>query len=269
MKPSGAAARRRQRGLGVAELLVGLALGLVVTLAGAALLVSTSASYLTQVEAARLDDSGRYALDVIGRALRQSAFVDWDGEAAPPTIGAADAASVAGLDARSLSRAGAGIEAPLAGATNGSDVLAVRFFGAGSGPGGDASVLDCAGFGVGRADTAARRGWSIFYVAADAGGEPELRCKYRGAAGWGADAIVRGVDSFQVLYGIDTDEPADGVANQYLSAGAVDALDAALDPAGADPAARERERQRRSRWKRVVSVKVALLLHGARGARPE
>ena len=54
-------------------------------------------------------------------------------------------------------------------------------------------------------DEPMRRGWSIFYVAANGDGEAELRCKYRGASGWGADAIVRGVDSFQVLYGVDTD----------------------------------------------------------------
>jgi type IV pilus assembly protein PilW len=104
-------------------------------------------------------------------------------------------------------------------------------------------------------------GWSIFYVAKNASGDPELRCKYHGASNWSADAVVGGVDSFQVLYGLDTDTPRDGVANRYVNADAIRALDlplAALPPA---------ERNRQTHWKRVVSVRVGLLLHGARPTR--
>jgi type IV pilus assembly protein PilW len=94
----------------------------------------------------------------------------------------------------------------------------------------------------------ARAGLEHFLRGADASGETELRCKYRSASGWGADAIVRGVDSFQVLYGVDTDTPPDGVPNTYLNATAVQAI------AG---------------WKRVCSIKLALLLHGERNTRSD
>lgn len=257
---------RRMRGLTLAELMVALTLGLLITLAGSALLVLASTGYLNQSEAARLDDSGRYALDIIGRAVRQTAFVNLDSAAAPAGVGPEDSASIGGLDGYSVARAGEGIGTPVAGAVNGSDVLAVRYFGAGVGAEGDGSVLNCAGFGVPAASSEAGRGWSIFYVGTDAGGEAELRCKYRGAASWGADAIVRGVDSFQVLYGLDTDEPPDGVANAYLNARAIDALDDGLTLSGADAAARARERNRLTRWKRVVGIKLALLLHGEGGS---
>ncbi|MGK5027751.1 PilW family protein [Janthinobacterium sp. RB2R34] len=260
---------QHQAGMTLVELLVALGLGAMLMLASSTVLLSSSRSYLDQVESARLADNGRYAFDAIARALRQTAWVNWDASAAPSTHAAHDSANIAGLDAHGLGKNTDGISAPLAGSINGSDVLALRFYGTGEGAGGDGSVLNCAGFGIGSASNEAQRGWSIFYVAQDDGGvgdgEAELRCKYRsaGGSGWGADALIRGVDSFQVLYGLDTDTPPDGVANQYVNATTLDARDAALVLVGADQAERERDFHRRTHWKRVASVRVALLLHGS------
>jgi type IV pilus assembly protein PilW len=247
--------RARQHGMTIAELLVSMALGLAVLLAAGALLVSANQAYVAQADSAAADDGGRFALELIGRALRQAAYVDWERDWARIAAGAGQhnvqPAGLAGLDDRSISKAADGIANPLPDAVNGSDVLAVRFGGAGPAPDGDGSVASCAGFPVhGQAD-----GWSIFYVARNGQGEPELRCKYRGASGWGADAVVAGVDGFQVLYGVDTDAAPDGVANRYVNASAIAALDAAIAPG---------DRPRRSHWKRIVSVKVALLLRGAK-----
>lgn len=240
----------RQAGLTLAELLVALALGLGVLLAGAVLMVGANKSYAAHADAAAIDDAGRFALALIGRAVRQGAFVDWEGlKGAPPARDGP--APLAGLDNRSLARTGAGIDAPLTAAVNGSDVLAVRYPGAGDAPDGDGSVLDCAGFPI----PASREGWSIFYVARNGDGQAELRCKYRGDANWNADALVAGVDGFQVLYGFDTDTPPDGIPNRYVNATALAAFDAAL------PAAQRKEK---TSWKRVASVQVALLLHGER-----
>lgn len=236
---------RRQHGATLAELLVALAVGMGTVLMAAGLLVSANAAYLAQVDAAALDEAGRFALESIARAVRQAAFVNWENPAAAAAQSAGPA-RMAGLDARSIPRSTYGIDGALPDAVNGSDALAVRFAGSGAGAGGDGSAVSCGGFGVGEADD----GWSIFYVGRDARGEAELRCKYRGASSWGADAIVAGVDSFQLLYGIDTDDPPDGVANEYLSATALDALGAA-------------------QWKRVASIRVALLLHAAHDANAE
>jgi type IV pilus assembly protein PilW len=229
-----------QHGMTLAELMVALTVGLGIVLMAGRLLVLANGAYAAQVESAGMEDGGRFAVDVIGRAVRQAAL-----DGAP--------ARLAGLDARSLSRATAGIDDPLPAAVNGSDVLAIRFPGAD----GDGSVVDCAGFPVG----AGEEGWSIFYVARNGDGEAELRCKYRGAAHWSADAVVSGVDGFQVLYGVDTDDPPDGVPNRYLNVTAIDALDAGF--AGLGPA----EFNRRTHWKRVVGVRVGLLLHGSRPTR--
>ena len=256
------AIRRRRRGMTLVEFLVALSLGALLMLAASAVLLAASGSYSDQSASARLDDNGRYALDTIARAVRQSAYVNWDSSAAPLFHAPHDSANIAGLDAHSLGKNSDGISQALPGGMFGSDVLAVRYDGAGESEGGDGSVLNCAGFGVGAANSEAQRGWSIFYAAQGADGEGELRCKYRGANGWGADAIIRGVDAFQVLYGLDTDTPPDGVANRYVNASALYAYDAALPLAGATAAERQRDFHRRTHWKRIAGVRVALLLHG-------
>lgn len=241
------------RGLSLVELLVALAVSLGVLLAAAVLLAGADDAHGAHADAVEVDDSGRYALALIGRAVRQGAFVDWErlGTASPDP---AAPAPLAGLDDRTLAKTGAAIANALPGAVHGSDVLAVRYPGAGAAPDGDGSVLNCAGFAVHEAE----EGWSIFYVARNAGGEAELRCKYRGASNWSADAVVKGVDGFQVLYGIDTDTPPDGIPNRYVSASGIAALDAGLGLAGAA------ELNKHTRWKRVASVRVALLLRGER-----
>ena len=251
--------RRHQHGMSLAELLVAMSLGLGVLLAGSTLLVGSNASYAGHADAAAIDDSGRYALEVIGRAVRQGAFADWERlGAAGPAPGTP--AALLGLDSRSINKTSFGIDSPLPASVNHSDVLAVRYSGAGAGPDGDGSVLNCAGFPVHELED----GWSIFYVARNGDGQGELRCKYRGTTSWGADAVVAGVDGFQVLYGIDTDTPRDGVANRYLNASALNALDASLSLSGATPADLEADRNAKTWWKRVTNVKVALLLHGER-----
>lgn len=244
--------KARQNGMTLAELLVALAVGLGVLLAGAVLMVSANQAYVAHEDAAGIDDGGRYALALIGRAVRQGAFVDWE------RLGAAGLdknapAPLAGLDSRSLVKTSVGIDDPVTGAVNGSDVLAVRYGGAGAAPDGDGSVVDCAGFTVHEA----KEGWSIFYVARNGDGLAELRCKYKGAANWSADAVVAGVDGFQVLYGFDSDSPPDGIPNRYVNASTLSALDAALAPG---------ERNEKTAWKRVASVQVALLLHGEKAS---
>jgi type IV pilus assembly protein PilW len=240
----------REAGMTLAELLVALALGLGVLLAGGVLMIGANRAYVAHEDAAGIDDGGRYALALIGRAVRQGAWVDWEHQgAAGPGVNVP--APLAGLDSRSLVKTSVGIDDAVLTAVNGSDVLAVRYAGAGPAPGGDGSVIDCAGFAVHEA----KEGWSIFYVARNSDGVAELRCKYRGAANWSADAVVSGVDGFQVLYGLDSDTPPDGVPNRYVDASALAALDATL------PAADLTEK---TSWKRVASVQVALLLHGER-----
>lgn len=229
--------RRAAAGLALPELMVALVIGLALILAATALLMLTRSTYLLTDERARIEESGRFAVGIISQAVRQAGYRDWSAAGA----GDADWLAVTGLDARSLKDAPDGLDGPYGTTVNGSDVLALRFDGNSSGSGSAELVMkNCAGASVPADGPGA--GWSIFYVANDSLGEPELRCKYRTASGWNSDALVRGVDGFQVLYGLDGDES--GIApRRYLRAGAV-----ATEPGG---------------WQRVAALKLALLVRGS------
>lgn len=236
------------RGLTLVELMVSLAIGLVVVLAATALLLSSRSAYLGQDDETQLQEGGRYALELIGRAVRQAGYENWDQEESPILATEGMTPNIYGLDAHRLSANTAGLEGA-SNATNqvvhGSDVLAVRFFGSGR-PDADGSMLDCAGFPVAapesQEDAEDARGWSLFYVAVS-NGTPALYCKYRG---WSAQPIVQGVESFQVLYGVDFDD--DGRADRYLRATDVSA---------------------QSAWKQVVMVRIGLLLRGRSNTRAD
>lgn len=253
----------RQRGLTMVELMVAITVGLLVLLFAGAMLISANRGHAAQEEAARLDDSGRFALETIARAVRQTAYVNWDRADAGIADDRTAPARIVGMDNRSLVKTADFISDPRPDVANGSDVLALRFAGAGPGPDGDGSMTSCAGFGVSELE----EGWSIFYVGRSAIGDTELRCKYRGTTSWGADAIVGGVDSFQVLYGLDTDVPADGLANLFVNASVVASLDDGLTLEGADEMERELDLRRKTYWKRVASIKVGLILHGEKRVR--
>lgn len=259
--------RGGEYGLTLVELMIALAVSLFIVLAATGLLVSAKAGYVSQSNHAQISDTGRFAIEVISRTLRQASYANWDAMEGPIVNPESTGAAFAGMDARSLKSRTVGLSSPLTKSINGSDVLAVGVFGAGSGRNGDGTMLNCAGFGIGAegssGDSAGDedRDWSIFYVAEDATGEPELYCKYRGNDGWASQAIARGVEAFQVLYGIDTD--GDLVPNKYLSASNIDALDSTLMLTAPNAAARAIEKNKKSHWRNVVAVKFALLVRGA------
>src|SRR6478735_5378104 len=145
-RPGGArAAMRRRAAAGVAlpELMVAVALGLVLILAASALLMLARSSYLLIDDRARIEESGRYAIEIISQAVRQAGYRDWSAAGAVETGWLA----VAGLDARSLKDASDGTGGPYGAAVNGSDVLALRFDGNSSGSG-DMAMKNCAGASV-------------------------------------------------------------------------------------------------------------------------
>lgn len=266
--------RFAQRGVGLVELMIALALGLLVVGATAALLFSTKASYAAQDEISRVQDAGTYALESISRAVRQAAYVDLGGDEAGVLATTAEP-GIVGHDARRITGAQtdtSGIDSPLSDSVvNGSDVLAVRFFGSGSGTNGDGTVVDCAGTGVpiATSQTSAddARGMSIFYVAKSSSGEPELYCRWHGESKWSSQPIVRGVESFQVLYGLDTD--GDYLPNRFVNATTINALDDALVLEGENATALAADRQKKTQWKKVVAVRIALLVRGSSSARDD
>lgn len=259
-----------QVGLTLVELMISIALNLFVVMAATSLFLSTKLGYVAQDDNAVILETGRYAIEVMARAVRQAAYENWDAAEGPVLDTALLTSNVFGLDSRSLKSRSAGIDSPVTKSINGSDVLAIRFFGAGSGSNGDGTMLNCAGFGVAAVPSAEMaeegRGWSIFYVAEDSTGELELYCKYRGDSSWTSQAIARGVESFQVLYGLDTD--ADGLPNRLLNASAINAMDDALVLQGHNAIERAADRNRKTNWKKVVAVRLALLVRGSHVTQP-
>lgn len=266
-----------QTGLTLVELMISITLGLLVVMAATALLLSTKAGYATQDESARIQETGRYAIESVARAVRQAAFENWDATQAPIVATSSFSANIMGLDAHSLKSTAPELTSPVKKSINGSDVLAVRFFGSGKGIKGDETMINCAGVGIPAAVTEetadSDRGWSIFYVAESESGEPELYCKYRGAddagtgAKWSSQAIAHGVESFQVLYGVDIDN--DGLPNQFMTATDIHALDDMLHLEGSSNEAKAIDKNKKTHWKKVVVIKVALLVRGSQNTRSD
>ncbi|RBA23935.1 type IV pilus assembly protein PilW [Herminiimonas fonticola] len=260
-----------QRGWTITEMMIAITLGLFILLTTMGLLLSSKTAYVMQDQNATIHETGRYVIEVLSRSVRQAGYENWNNGSMPMLTGTDFSANVIGMDAMTLKKTTAGLDGATAtDVVNGSDVLAVRFFGE-SAYGEDGAVLNCAGLAVaGPASIQVadqERGWSIFFVAKDAAGEPELRCKYQSKTSWNADAIARGVESFQVLYGIDAD--GNGSPEQFLNADRIDALDDRLLLIGDNAMARARDRNRKTNWKKVKAIKFSLLVRGSQVARDD
>ncbi len=289
--------RTRQTGLTIVELLLSITLGMLVVLAATALFVASKSTYGAVDDGDNLEVTGRFALEMIARSVRQAAYVNWDNEDAPINVADRDVANIVGLDASSLGATSAGLESANSKAVNNSDVLGLRFFGVLDGQSktkdtsktndpsitndtsdGMQSMLHCGGDTVPQPDPSAspdeQRAWSIFYIANSSWNEPELRCKYRvfdknNNASWNSDALLTGVESLQFLYGVDTDTLSDGIANQYMNADAVNALDKALTLVGATAEEKQADFNRQTFWKKIVAIKVAVLVRGTNANRTD
>jgi type IV pilus assembly protein PilW len=228
----------RQAGLTLVELLVAMVLMLLVAIATVAMYNVSSSSYRTVDANQELQDSARFAMEIIGQAARSAGYQDRTG---PPTTEKVYVDQVFGPTIRETWRVegrngqtlsgGNSLTYSTSGVVNSSDALVVRFFGAnlpdpanpsvaklsGGKPVPDGSMIDCSGralpYPVGSADV----GVSAFFVKV-LNGEPELYCK-----SWNSNAatpafsdtqVVRGVETLQIVYGVDTN--TDEVADSWL-----------------------------------------------------
>lgn len=260
-----------RQGWTITELMIAITLGLFILLTATGLLLSSKSGYVMQDQNGSINETGRYAMEVLSRNVRQAGYENWNSGSMPILASAEFSANVMGMDAMTLKKTSAGLEgATSADVVNGSDVLALRFFGE-STYGEEGAILNCAGLAVAgpaSAQTADQdRGWSIFFVAKDSAGEPELRCKYQSKKSWNADAIARGVESFQVLYGIDTD--GSGSPEHFLNADSIDALDDKLLLVGDNALARATDKNRKTAWKKIKAIKFSLLVRGSQTARDD
>jgi type IV pilus assembly protein PilW len=204
-------------------------------------------------QSALLEERAGFALEVMVRTLRQAAMThismrdDW------PSATALSSApfsvvngAVQGMDNARVSVSAAGVVLKSTSGINASDVLAIDLRSA------FGTAINCAGVAV-PADASGMEisGWVILHVALGPDGEPELHCAYAGQKKWDSQAILSGVEYFQVLFGLDTND--DGLPDQYLSASSIAKQDADLSS------------EQSSLYQRVVAVHVALVLRSASG----
>jgi type IV pilus assembly protein PilW len=196
----------RQAGLTLVELLVAMVLSAVITIAAISALVFSRQGFTAVDAASQLRDNARYASDFIQRLGAQAGYRDFQVIASPPTLGAPTLPpNVGGFNNALIAPGnptGAFNARPVGPALGGSDILILRFQGAetfvGSGVS-DNSMIDCAGNPA--ADPGAQI-TSIFHQDVDLSGQPSLMCTVLGGAA--PQPIIQGVESFQVLYGIDS-----------------------------------------------------------------
>jgi type IV pilus assembly protein PilW len=236
-----------QRGTGsaLASLIIALAVAMVIALSAMRLIAQSQQDYGRTEQLTLIGDQAGYALETIGRSLQQAGHVDVS--LSMPVLPARPFdGAVTGLDNATVAGGTPAIDIPVAGAHRGSDILMIRFAGDVAG-----RMSNCAGFAVTSSlDGSDDQGISIFYVALDPLNQPELRCKYHGSSQWSSQAIASGVESFQVLFGIDTD--GDGLPNDFVSATRLATIDAAA--ASSQP----------SLWTRIVAVELAVLMRSYR-----
>ncbi|MGO4303157.1 PilW family protein [Cupriavidus sp. RAF12] len=241
--------KRRSGGYTLVELMVTLVITMLILIAGLSFYLMSRNSYATIDDNANLEERGNFALSVLTRLARQTAYVPQgpDGSGAPMSV---SAQMINGLDSCSTPNDSETLACGPGAAINSSDTLMIRYYGVSSAadpslP--DGSVVDCSGLGVAgtndpdQADT--KRGLSILFVANGANGKPSLMCKYRvRVAGKETDStfvtqeLVPGVETMQVLYGVTT--AGDEVPYKYVPATSVAATD----------------------WRNVVTAKIALVI---------
>ena len=164
----------RESGLSLVEMMVALTIGLVLTLSVSTILSGSLQIFRVQGESARIQESSRFLMDTLGRQINQAGY------AAISTNYTDTKISFSGTP---VSGEHGVVATRTAERKNGSDYMAVSF---------DAST-DCQGN-----PAASGTVQNEFYLNA----KEELVC----ASGGGApEVLADGVETFQVLYGVDAD----------------------------------------------------------------
>lgn len=246
-----------QRGLTLVELLVSLVLASLITLAAIALYSVTLSSFKTVDAGQEIQESGRFALEVIGQSARLAGYQNYtqrDGAGDENTrrFVTTTFPTVRGFNNSKVASPG-NIDDDGAtdnGGLNNSDTLAFRFHGSSkpedaTAP--DGSIIDCQGFAQNYPASGDDVALSLFWVKVDSSGEPSLQCISRGSPAAATltrttQPILKGVETFQVMYGLDIDN--DSMADRWVS--------------GQNVAA--------ANWVQVVAVRVGLVIRGDPGS---
>ena len=259
----------KQAGLTLLELLVAMTLGLLIVLAAAAALLVSRQGFFAVDAASQLRDNARYAQSIVQRVGVQAGFKNINMLVPPPPEDPANPfePSVFGINnaKRSTSTAwDAGSTWGTSDAGKNSDILVLRAHVSTTtgevGSPSDGSMIDCLGEAPPVTSELDGGFFNILHVQASSAGEPALMCT-RAAAGGGFEAqpLVQGVESFQVLYGVDNVVPntaptgaTDSVPDRYLRADQ-------LTVTGNDAATY-------ANWRRVRSLRIGMVLRSQPGS---
>lgn len=283
---------RSQRGVTLIELLVAMTVGMVITIAALSMLILGRSGHNAVDSSSQLVDRERFAIDIISRVVAQAGYQDFAGavhltrsiaktlgqDPEPDLFGWNDAYFTAPDDLfisttskiADANRAGKCGTITDTSCLNGSDILVVRFQGAGPTSSPDGTMINCRGLsepGLFGADLNERAA-SVFYIQRPSTGstEPSLYCSYYNHAtgGWvGGQPLLEGVESMQLLFGTDNVSPGivpaaggqDSVVDRWLRA---DQLKVPSNPTAT-----------RENWRRVRAVRVGLVLRGPVGSAQE
>ena len=176
----------RQRGFTLVELMIAMTLGLLILLAIGSIYIGSRQTFRMQEENARLQETGRYALEVMGRSIRQAGF--WN----MPINPVATATAFGGT--------------PVTGADGGAgaDTVTVQY---------DylAGDRDCEGTDA--SSLAVPPPFITDFYSLDAANS-ELECDGVDV-GNVSQPLVADIEDMQILYGIDTNN--DQSADQYMA----------------------------------------------------
>ena len=263
-----------QLGVTLVELLVAMTISMVIVIAAVSALIVSRQGFTTVDAASQLRDNARFATDLIQRLGVQTGYED---VAYASTTRSGSVLGVASNPAPNITGFNNAVPsstdpyntaaARTAGtAGEGSDALVLRYQAAETFPGSgvpDGAMIDCAGNPLGAIpQNRDDRSTSVLYVDISAtDGEPSLMCSTGPST---AQAIIRGVENFQVLYGVDSVTPntaptgtvnAYSVANRYLRA---DQMVVSGDAVGTN-----------ANWRRVRSLRIGMVLRGPVGSAQE
>jgi type IV pilus assembly protein PilW len=198
----------RQSGISLIELMVGMTLSLVLLVSIGYLFAGSRQSYRSQEQSARMQETGRFALDVIAYSLRQAGTPEV--AVAPPS---------------NLKLAFAGV--PLTGTDGGAgvpDTITVEYDAVYESGATGYTERDCEGQSFSQSGARVRNAFTLDNDPNDADGRIELECAGQVIAADGtvkkggskpvAVPFVTDVEDLQFSYGIDTN--SDGSVDQYV-----------------------------------------------------
>lgn len=222
--------KSRETGYSLVEFMVAITISLIIMLAVAIAWQSGFKTQQTQSDVSRLNETIRFAMDLLSREIRQAGLINQHttskSESSFCNTGPVGSTIVGVDDPANINPAGAATAIPRqlpAGAVqiqNKSDAIRVRYYGEdpNAGTTGISTNVsqDCLGYPV----AAGALVEDTLYVAADPNNknEPALWCNTSNANA-GANStlpLVAGVESLQLLYGEDISLPPDGIIDRYV-----------------------------------------------------